>query len=329
MSWNLIGHDWAESLLKKHIANNEARHAYLFTGAPGVGRRSLALAFASARNCVNPPAPGEFCGKCRMCRLTTSMQLPDISLVEADRDGGIIKVSQVRELQRTLALTPYEAKFRIALLLNFQQANANAQNALLKTLEEAPENVVLLLTSDTVDSLLPTIASRCEIIRLRPVAVDVLEEALLNRWNLPAEKARHYAHLASGRTGSALQMESDAEILNARAAWVEELLRLLPLSRRERFGAAENLARNRDQLRKMLQTWLSFSRDLLLTASESAGKVVNLDYLDDIKRIAAKLQNEGSLKMVNLLINTLDDLEVNANLRLLLDNTLLEIPQIN
>lgn len=329
MSWNLIGHDWAESLLKKHIANNEARHAYLFTGAPGVGRRSLALAFACARNCVNPPAPGEFCGKCRICRLTISMQLPDMNIVEADRDGGMIKVSQVRELQRALALTPYEARYRIALLLNFQHANVNAQNALLKTLEEAPENVVLLLTSDTADSLLPTITSRCEIVRLRPVSVDVLEEALLTRWNLPAEKARRYAHLASGRTGAALQMETDSELLEARAAWVEELLRLLPLNRRERFAAAETLARNRDQLRKMLQVWLSFSRDLLLTASESTGKVVNLDYLDDIKHIAEVLQNERSLKMVNVLISALEDLEANANLRLLLDNTLLEVPRIN
>ena len=329
MSWDLLGHSWAENLLRKHIANSEARHAYLFTGAPGVGRRSLALAFASALNCTQPPSPGEYCGVCRFCKLTARMQLPDLSIVEPENTGGIIKVAQVRELQHTLSLTPYEAKYRVALLLNFQLANANAQNALLKTLEEAPEKVILLLTADAADSLLPTISSRCEILRLRPVSVETLEEVLISRWQVPAEKARLYAHLSSGRPGMAFQMNTDPDILEKRSALVEELLRLLPLNRRERFAAAESLARNRDQLRLVLQVWLSFARDLMLAVSTTEDKVVNLDYLGDIKRIAAGLPPERSLGMVNTLIRALENLEANANLRLLLDNTLLEIPRIN
>ncbi len=329
MSWDLLGHSWAETLLRKHIASGEARHAYLFTGAPGVGRRSLALAFASALNCTQPPSPGESCGKCRVCKMTARMQLPDLSIVEPESAGGIIKVAQVRELQHTLSLTPYEANYRVALLLNFQLANANAQNALLKTLEEAPEKVILLLTADAADSLLPTISSRCEILRLRPVSVEVLEEALVSRWQLPVEKARLYAHLSSGRPGMALQMNADPEMLEKRSAWVEEMLRLLPLNRRERFSAAESLARSRDQLRLMLQVWLSFARDLMLTVSGTEEKVVNLDYVGEIRRIATGLPPERSLGMVNTLIRALENLEANANLRLLLDNTLLEIPRIN
>ncbi len=329
MSWDLLGHTWAETLLRKHIANNEARHAYLFTGAPGVGRRSLALAFASALNCTQPPQAGDYCGTCRVCKHTARLQLPDLSIVAPESEGGIIKVAQVRELQHKLSLTSYEAKYRVALLLNFQLANANAQNALLKTLEEAPEKVILLLTADAADSLLPTITSRCEILRLRPVAVETLEAALINRWQLPPQKASLYAHLASGRPGMALQMAADPDLLEKRSAWVEELLRLLPANRRERFNASENLARSRDQLRMMLQVWLSFARDLMLTASGSGDKVVNLDHMSEIERIAGGLPAKRSLGMVNTLITSLETLEANANLRLLLDNTLLEIPRIN
>lgn len=329
MSWNLLGHTWAETLLRKHIANNEARHAYLFTGAPGVGRRSLALAFASALNCTQPQQPGDYCENCRICRHTQRMQLPDLSVVAPESEGGYIKVAQVRELQRALSLTPYEARYRVALLLNFQLANASAQNALLKTLEEAPEKVILLLTADAADSLLPTIVSRCEVLRLRPLAVEALEDALINRWQLPPQQARLLAHLSSGRPGMALQMAQDHHLLEKRAAWVQELLRLLPANRHERFSACEALARNRDQLRLMLQVWLSFARDLLLTASGSSEKIVNQDQLAEIERIAGGLPTRRPLEMVNTLITSLENLEANANLRLLLDNTLLKIPQIN
>jgi DNA polymerase-3 subunit delta' len=329
MSWDLLGHEWAEKLLRSHIANEDARHAYLFTGAPGIGRRSLALKFASALNCTQPPSPGESCGACRSCRLTSTMQLPDLSLVSAEGEGAIIKVGQVRELERVLALTPFEAKYRIALLLNFQLANANAQNALLKTLEEAPAKVVLLLTADSTDSLLPTISSRCEILRLRPVAVETLEQALITRWQLPAEEARLYAHLADGRPGLARRMACEPAMQDKRRGWLEEFVRLLPLNRRERFASAETLARNRDQLRLILQVWVSFARDIFLTTNGMSEKVVNLDYGVDCQRIAGRISASTALEMLNSLIRSLENLEANANLRLLLDNLWLELPRIS
>ena len=329
MSWNLLGHTWAENLLQKHIANQETRHAYLFTGAPGIGRHSLALAFASALNCTQPPEPAGYCGTCRACRLNAAMQHPDLSILSPQNDSRMIKVDQVRELQHTLSLTPYEARFRIALLPNFQLANANAQNALLKTLEEAPDKVILLLTADSTESLLPTIASRCEIIRLRPVAVEQLEEELVTRWKLAPENARLYAHIANGRPGLALQMAADPQLLEKRKAWLDELLRLLPLDRRGRFAAAEALCRNREQLRLALEMWLSLCRDMLMLTHGMEDKVTNVDYLEDLRRVMDSLAPAEALRVVNRLIKALDELEANANLRLLLENVFLDLPQVS
>lgn len=329
MSWDLLGHEWAEKLLKKHIANNEVRHAYLFAGAPGIGRRSMALSFACAINCTNPPAPGEYCGKCRVCRQTLSQTQPDLSIVESETEGGMIKVDQVRKLQHSLSLTPYEAKYRIALLLNFQQANANAQNALLKTLEEAPEKVILLLTADSADNLLPTIASRCEILRLRPVAVETLESALQSRWNFAARESHLYARLSNGRTGQALKMAADSALQDKRTSQVEEFFRILPLNRRERFSAAEPLARNRDQLRFSLQVWLTIARDVLLIHGKQAARLTNLDYREETLRLAGNVSAAQALDLVNHLTDTMDQLEANANLRLMLDNLLLQFPRVN
>lgn len=328
MSWDLLGHSWAEKLLQKHIANDDVRHAYLFTGAPGIGRRSLALAFARAINCTRPPSPGEYCGACRVCTQTARMQHPDLSMVTPEEEGGIIKVSQIRNLQHSLALTPYEARYRIALLLNFQTANASAQNALLKTLEEAPAKVILLLTADSADALLPTISSRCEILRLRPIPVEWLEKELQTRWHLPPEDARLYAHISNGRTGLALQMANDPEIVEKRKIWADEFFRLLPLNRRDRFAAVDALTRSRDALRLTLQVWLSLARDLLLNTHNMQDLLTNLDYQTEINALNASLSSNQALDMVNEIITTLDNLESNANLRLLLDNLLLAIPRI-
>lgn len=327
MSWELLGHEWAAALLKQHITHGDVRHAYLFSGAPGIGRRSLALAFAQAINCQSPIAPGEPCGECRLCKLTEKMQHPDLSIVEADSEGGMLKVDQIRGLQRSVMLSPYEAKFRVALLLNFQRANANAQNALLKTLEEAPKQVILLLTADSPDNLLPTIASRCEILRLRPVAIDKLQASLHSRWNHDLEKSAMLAHLSNGRTGLALRMAADPDLVEKRAAWVDELLRLMPLNIRERFTAAEPLSKNRDQLRLTLQAWLSVGRDLLLASNGQEAYLTNQDHADDLRALAKKLTGEQIVDLLNSVDHALEILESNANLKLLLENLLLIIPR--
>ena len=109
------------------------RHAYLLAGPEGVGRRTLATRFAQALNCTNPPEPGSFCGECRECRQIAALAHPDLSLLTPTEGHKDIRIDQVRGLQHTLALAPYAAKYRIALLPDFQLANTQASNALLKS----------------------------------------------------------------------------------------------------------------------------------------------------------------------------------------------------
>ena len=241
MPWNLTGHEWAANLLCQHVARGEMRHAYLITGPAGVGRRTLALRLAQAVNCTQPPAPGEACGACRSCTQIERMSHPDLSILQAGREGGEIPVDAVRQLQRSLNLAPYEARYRVALLLRFEEATPSAQNALLKTLEEAPERVILLLTAENAEALLPTIVSRCEILRLRPLPLDVVRASLSAR-GIPAEQANLLAHVCGGRAGLAFRLSHDGAQMEQRAAWLDDLWRLLHANRAERFAYAEHAA---------------------------------------------------------------------------------------
>ncbi|MHC1740175.1 MAG: ATP-binding protein [Anaerolineaceae bacterium] len=326
MSWNLLGHEWAETLFKQHLINDDVRHAYLLTGAPGIGRRSLALEFACALNCQQPPAPGEYCGVCRSCSQILKMQHPDLSIIQPETEGGMIKVEQIRNLQHSLSLSPFEAKYRVALLLNFQQANANAQNALLKTLEEAPRQVVLFLSADSAESLLPTIVSRCEILRLHSVPIAAVENILVSKWKIPQKTATLCAHLSCGRLGLAVRLAQNPDQIERRTQLLDDFTRLLPLSRRDRFAYVDTLARNRDEIRFALQTWYSYGRDLLMLTNHNDTEITNINREEELTQTARKVTSTTALKMVNAIDSALSALEANGHTRLLMDVFCLNLP---
>ncbi len=324
-NWELLGHEWAVDMLRQHITRGAVRHAYLFIGTPGLGRRSLALRFAQALNCPQPSAPGEACRQCRTCQQIEAMQYPDLTVVQAEKVGGILKIEQVREVQYSLSLAPYQSKYRLALFLRFQEANLNAANALLKTLEEAPPQVILLLTADNAEQLLPTIVSRCELMRLRPSSVESVQTYLQERGAEEA-KARLIAHLSGGRPGYALRLGSDAAALDSRQSRLDELQKMLAANRRTRFNYAESLGKDKDAFRNILLIWLAYWRDVMLRAAQADTPLVNIDRKDEIEALAARLSLPEARRVVRDLERAADRLEKNVNARLLAEVLLLDWP---
>ncbi len=326
-NWNLVGHEWAVDMLKKHVVNGTTRHAYLFVGPPGVGRRTLALRFAQALNCPTPLAPGVPCGECRDCKQIALMQHADLTIVQAEAEGGTLKVDQIREARRILTLKPYQAKHRVALFLRFQEANDNAANALLKTLEEAPSYAVLILTADNPEQLLPTIVSRCEVLRLRPLEIERVQREIESR-GVETNQAKLIAHISGGRFGYALRLVEDPSLLEKRDARLNDLQNLISASRVEKFAYADKLAGDRESMRQAVLIWLSYWRDVMLRAAQAQTPLVNVDRNVEIEDLAGKLDLSAARIVVSGHEDVLGKMEKNVNSRLLAEVLLLDLPRM-
>ncbi|MEW5986193.1 MAG: DNA polymerase III subunit delta' C-terminal domain-containing protein, partial [Chloroflexota bacterium] len=242
------------------------------------------------------------------------------------RGKTTLKIDQIRELQQELNLAAYEAHWKVAILRQFETATPGAANAFLKTLEEPPAGVVLLLTAADADTLLPTIRSRCRIITLRPLSVELVERSLAGRWHVPPDKAHLLAHLSGGRLGWAVQAAADPSLLETRAAHLAALQTALRGRRVARFSLAAKLAEDAEALPPVLQTWQSWWRDLALLVQGEGGSLTNVDQQAELEELAYRWRPEQVLASLKQTREALGQLERNANTRLVMECLFLFYP---
>lgn len=336
VNWGIAGHEWIVALLKKHVASNKLRHAYLFTGPQGVGKRTMAVRFAQALNCPDfTENNNEPCLVCSACRRIEDMLHADFLVVRSEESSQVLKVDQVRELIHTLALSPYESNYRIALLLQFEEAHSSAANALLKTLEEPSERVIIILTADSAENLLPTVVSRCEWISFRTMTQVKLGQWLVRERKIASQKAELIAHIAAGRPGYALQLCDQEGLLEQRQQFLDDLYQLLAYTRVQRFEYVSSMTRHRDpqvvkrNLRECLLVWSDLWRDVMFCASKTAVPYINLDQLEHINAMSEKFGFFKAQTSLRALQRTLDLLGGNFNPRLAVENLMLQMPYGN
>ncbi|MBE2184529.1 MAG: DNA polymerase III subunit [Anaerolineae bacterium] len=326
-TWGMIGHEWAISQLRKSLLNHRARHGYLIVGPESVGKETLARAFAMALNCLHKSEDKRPCGECSSCQRILSGNHPDILYSQQDSHTGALKVEEVRSFASKLALKPYEARHRVAILRNFDRAQPLAQDALLKTLEEPAPHSMLILLAEDIGRILPTITSRSQMIMLRPVPARAIALALRDEYGADESQSVLLAQLSGGRPGWAIRAAEQPELLNERAEGLEQLQTLLGENRAGRFAAAETLSKDKAVLLDRLELWQTFWRDVMLLAEASGIQAANVDKQDYLSALAGYLTPEEALKALKAtreLISTLSS--TNANARLALEVLLLDYP---
>jgi DNA polymerase-3 subunit delta' len=320
------GQDRAIGALRAALRRGTLHHGYLFGGPDGVGKGTTARLLAQAANCEGG-APDDACGACGPCRKIAREVHPDVLVVRTEREmaragawepkGGRtpsrdVVVDQIRELvDRRLSLRRHEGRRRFVILDPADAMNVQAQNALLKTLEEPPPDTTLVLVSGSADALLPTVRSRCLRVTFAPLPAALVEQRLVAAGR-PPDQARLAAALAPGSLGRALAL--DAEALAARRGAVEEAARLPAADALAWIEYARARGADRDAARETCELLLVWLRDVVVrgaagpsaplalpdlapataAASSRVGAIEALRRRDGVKRALAALRQNAN-----------------------------------
>ncbi len=316
------------------IQTKKIPNALLFFGNENTGRKKAAFFFAKGCNCLKGTEPA--CNNCKSCRKIDADTHPDILCVNLLKDKKIISISQIREMGLAISSRPNEAKFRMVLILNADLMNIQAQNALLKMLEEPPKKTFFILIANKISLFLPTIISRCRKIRFRPLTNEFIEQYLTNEFKIDSQIAAIASKTADSDLKKAmmylnLTLEDEAEDVD----WIKKrkwLLKTLAdlIKTNANSGIPKGLMLSQklslypgliDDVIAIMKT---FFRDLMIFKFHPE-KIVNLDFFDTIIDISQIVETKKMSTWVQYLYETEKRLASNCTLRLTLDRFFLKI----
>jgi DNA polymerase-3 subunit delta' len=330
--WQTIGQPQALALLNHSLQTDSLAHAYLFVGAPHVGKMTLALDVARVLNCQGSEPP---CGQCQSCKRITDGKHADIriiSLSSAKESGDTkarveISIDDIRELQHNASLPPFEGKCKVFIIDGVEYLSSEAANCLLKTIEEPPPQVIILLLTTEEPRLLPTVVSRCQRVELKPLSSDEIEKMLTESYGIDRDKAGLLARLSHGCFGWALSVSIDDSFLTQRNQRLTEMFSLLTSSWEERFNYAAKLANDRKSAEEIIKLWLVWWRDVMLTKCGCKQAITNIDYISVLEKWNEGLSLLEVKDFIDSLQKSLNQIAINANLRLVFEILMLNIPR--
>jgi DNA polymerase-3 subunit delta' len=320
---DIIGHERIVEVFRRSVRSGKTSHSYIFEGIPGCGRRKTALALIQALFCQ--AVRDDACGVCASCRKIAHGNHGDIHFIEPLPDKRDISIEQLREIQRDLSLRPYEAPRKACIMEPAERMSVNAANSLLKTLEEPPGNAIIILLSANADMLLPTIRSRCQLIRFSPLSPENVR-LLLIRNGMSPDSADLLAPLCEGSLQRAGELDNDA--LSVRRENLIRHLSALDMGKiASVFDTAEELAGNRDETLESLDLLLSLARDAVYLHAGSSD-IVNTSIRPALESFAGRCTFQGALQILGAITETRRAVQRNANNKLALDCLFMKMAEV-
>lgn len=330
--WQTIGQLEALALLKHSLGSGNLAHAYLLVGAPHIGKTTLALDLARAVNCQGNQPP---CGECQPCRRITDGKHTDITIISLNsaRDSGEAKsrveisIDDIRGLQHNASLPPFEGKCKVFIIDGAEYLSTEAANCLLKTIEEPPPQVMILLLTAEELRLLPTVVSRCQRIELKPMSSDEIERILIESHGVDGDRAKLLTRMSQGCLGWALMVSTDDSYLAQRNQRLTEMFSLLTAGWEERFSYTAKLGNERRSAEEIIKLWLAWWHDVMLTKCDCRHAITNIDHISALEEWVQALSLLEIRNFIDSLYKSLNYIAMNTNLRLVFEILMLDMPK--
>ena len=315
--YDIYGHEKKIEIIQKALAQQRIGHAYLFSGIPAVGKKTLAREFVKALNCEKGYALHDSCGECSSCRKIQRGNHPDVFSVEAD--GQFIRIDAIREIQEQMKCKPLEARRRVFVIDDADKMNDQAANALLKILEEPSPSNILILVAARPYSMPSTIISRCQHMRFNPLRFDTVAKFLVDQTGMDNQRALLLAGLSGGSIGRAMELNEDDIVV-----YRTELIKLLSITQRDDpfslINFASFLGQGKKEIKQGLNILSNIFRDaLVFKETQKEEMLVNQDNCSFISTHAARLSGGQILQYIALVERAGDIIEQNVNKSLTLE----------
>ena len=323
---DILGHEQIIAHLQNTIEEDKVSHAYIFNGPEASGKMMLAEAFAMALQCEGEGKRP--CLECRSCRQAADHNQPDIIYVSHEKPNTI-GVDDIRtQINNDIDIKPYSSRYKVYIVDEAQKMNQQAQNALLKTIEEPPAYAIILLLTTNADSFLQTILSRCITLNLKAVKEEKIKEYLMKHYQIPDYQADICAAFSQGNVGKAIQLASSEEFGELKASVLQLMKRLEDIDLYEMTGAVKQIAEYKLSVNDYFDLMMIWFRDVLyLKATNDVDGLIFKDEVYDIKKQAAKRSYQGIETILEALEKAKIRLNANVNFDLVIELLLLTIKE--
>ena len=323
---DIVGHEQIIEHLQNAIKTDKVSHAYILNGPDKSGKMMLAKAFAMALQCEKKGIEG--CMECHSCKQAASHNHPDIIYLIHDK-VNTISVNDIREqVNQNVSEKPYSSPYKIYIIDEAEKMNQQAQNALLKTIEEPPSFVIILLLTTNADAFLPTILSRCIRLNLMPVPDEKVRNYLMKHYQIPDYQADISAAFAQGNVGKAIQLASSESFKEMKDSAVQLMKRIKEIDVYEMGEAVKQIGEYKLSINDYFDIMMVWYRDVLMyKATMDINGLVFKEHIYEIKRQASQSSYHGIERILKALEKAKLRLNANVNFDLVIELLLLTIKE--
>jgi len=321
----IIGNKDSVRRLRESVVYDRVFHSYIIDGADGIGKKRLAYTFAQALLCQNPEASGEPCQECPACRKTAERVHGDIHFITWD--GKSIKDEQIEAIQEILFSKPFDGNKSIIIIEKADTMTDRAQNRLLKTLEEPGESLLIILLTEKISDILPTIVSRSVVVRMKPVPGEEILKYLINNEKTEINKAEVASAYANGSPGRALCLINDESFAVKRSRGIELAKGLVDKrSIAEFMNLLKNDIEYKDRILELLEIISFWYRDvLLIKQGMDSGLLLNRDEADEIRLYSKRLSLHKTVRIIAGIEDAKHRISANISIKFILENLYLDV----